>query len=51
MPTDLLRQVWGFDGFRPGQQEIVEAVAEGRVPGAPAPDAEGDGTPEAAARG
>ncbi|WP_304618268.1 DNA helicase RecQ [Paracoccus sp. (in: a-proteobacteria)] len=27
---DLLRQVWGFDGFRPGQQEIVEAVAEGR---------------------
>ena len=30
MPTDLLRQVWGFDGFRPGQQEIVEAVAEGR---------------------
>lgn len=30
MPTDLLRQVWGFDGFRPGQQEIVEAVAQGR---------------------
>ncbi|SDK50986.1 DNA helicase RecQ [Paracoccus chinensis] len=30
MPGDLLRQVWGFDGFRPGQQEIVEAVAEGR---------------------
>ena len=30
MPTDLLRQVWGFDGFRPGQQEIVEAVAAGR---------------------
>lgn len=30
MPTDLLRQVWGFDGFRPGQQEIVEAVADGR---------------------
>lgn len=27
---DLLRQVWGFDGFRPGQQEIVEAVAAGR---------------------
>nr|WP_111301471.1 DNA helicase RecQ [Paracoccus saliphilus] len=27
---DLLRQVWGFDGFRPGQQEIVEAVAQGR---------------------
>lgn len=30
MPTDLLRQVWGFDGFRPGQREIVETVAEGR---------------------
>ncbi|TRW98586.1 DNA helicase RecQ [Paracoccus sp. M683] len=30
MPTDLLRQVWGFDGFRPGQEEIVRAVAEGR---------------------
>ena len=26
---DLLRQVWGFDGFRPGQGEIVEAVAAG----------------------
>lgn len=30
MSADLLRQVWGFDGFRPGQQEIVEAVAAGR---------------------
>ena len=30
MPQDLLRQVWGFDGFRPGQQEIVETVAAGR---------------------
>ncbi|AXC49176.1 DNA helicase RecQ [Paracoccus suum] len=30
MPTDLLREVWGFDAFRPGQQEIVEAVAAGR---------------------
>ena len=27
---DLLRQVWGFDGFRPGQGEIVQTVAEGR---------------------
>ena len=27
--NDLLRQVWGFDGFRPGQQDIVEAVAQG----------------------
>ncbi|AYE87508.1 DNA helicase RecQ [Sulfitobacter sp. D7] len=25
----LLRDVFGFDGFRPGQQEIVEAVTEG----------------------
>lgn len=30
MPTDLLRQVWGFDGFRPGQREIVETVASGQ---------------------
>lgn len=30
MPTDLLRQVWGFDEFRPGQREIVETVAAGR---------------------
>jgi ATP-dependent DNA helicase RecQ len=28
--SDLLRQVWGFDGFRPGQGEIVEAVAAGQ---------------------
>ena len=26
----LLREVWGFDGFRPGQGEIVAAVAAGR---------------------
>ncbi|WBU52738.1 DNA helicase RecQ [Paracoccus sp. SCSIO 75233] len=30
MQADLLRQIFGFDGFRPGQQEIVEAVADGR---------------------
>lgn len=29
MPADLLRQVWGFDDFRPGQREIVEAVRDG----------------------
>ena len=29
MPTDLLRQVWGFDGFRPGQRDIVDSVAAG----------------------
>ena len=26
----LLRDIFGFDGFRPGQQEIVEAVTEGK---------------------
>lgn len=26
----LLRQVFGFDGFRPGQEEIVKAVAAGQ---------------------
>lgn len=30
MPTTLLRQIWGFDDFRPGQQEIVEAVSAGQ---------------------
>ncbi len=31
MPRDLdfLKSVFGFDGFRPGQAEIVEAVAQG----------------------
>ena len=27
---DLLKSIFGFDGFRPGQGEIVEAVASGR---------------------
>ncbi|MEM1277878.1 MAG: RecQ family ATP-dependent DNA helicase, partial [Pseudomonadota bacterium] len=27
---DLLRSIFGFDGFRPGQQEIVDAVAARR---------------------
>ena len=26
----LLRDVFGFDAFRPGQQDIVEAVVDGR---------------------
>ncbi|PZO68268.1 MAG: DNA helicase RecQ [Paracoccus denitrificans] len=30
MSEALLAEVWGFDAFRPGQQEIVEAVASGR---------------------
>jgi ATP-dependent DNA helicase RecQ len=28
-PLPLLRDVFGFDAFRPGQEEIVEAVAKG----------------------
>ena len=26
----LLRDVFGFDAFRPGQEEIVQAVTEGQ---------------------
>ncbi|PFG61648.1 ATP-dependent DNA helicase RecQ [Thioclava sp. ES.031] len=29
-PAELLARVWGFDAFRPGQEEIVRAVIEGR---------------------
>ncbi|THD85741.1 DNA helicase RecQ [Aliigemmobacter aestuarii] len=29
-PRSLLAQVFGFDAFRPGQEEIVQAVLEGR---------------------
>ena len=29
-PDLLLHQVWGFAGFRPGQEEIVQAVIEGQ---------------------
>jgi ATP-dependent DNA helicase RecQ len=29
-PTTLLRDVFGFDGFRPGQEEIVDAVTAGQ---------------------
>ena len=29
-PDVLLHQVWGFAGFRPGQQEIVQAVIAGQ---------------------
>ncbi|CUX83613.1 MAG: ATP-dependent DNA helicase RecQ [Roseibaca calidilacus] len=28
-PQAILKQVFGFDGFRPGQAEIVDSVAEG----------------------
>ena len=29
-PLDVLRQVFGFERFRPGQREVIEAVLEGR---------------------
>ncbi|MGV8985654.1 MAG: DNA helicase RecQ [Cypionkella sp.] len=29
-PDALLHQVWGFAGFRPGQEEIVQAVIDGQ---------------------
>jgi len=29
-PEDVLRDVFGFDAFRPGQAEVIEAVLEGR---------------------
>ncbi|MDG1282500.1 MAG: DEAD/DEAH box helicase, partial [Pseudorhodobacter sp.] len=29
-PADLLASVFGFDAFRPGQAEIVDAVLAGR---------------------
>ncbi|MCE8471257.1 DEAD/DEAH box helicase, partial [Rhodovulum sulfidophilum] len=29
-PHALLQSIFGFDAFRPGQQDIVEAVASGR---------------------
>jgi ATP-dependent DNA helicase RecQ len=29
-PTDLLHSVFGFSGYRPGQEEIVDAVMAGR---------------------
>ncbi|TNE93958.1 MAG: DEAD/DEAH box helicase, partial [Rhodobacteraceae bacterium] len=28
-PAELLARVWGFDAFRPGQEEIVRAVIAG----------------------
>ena len=29
-PQDLLHSIFGFPGFRPGQEEIVDAVMAGR---------------------
>ncbi len=28
--TDVLKNVFGYDTFRPGQQEVIETVLEGR---------------------
>ncbi len=30
LPTQTLRDIFGFSGFRPGQEEIVRAVLAGR---------------------
>ncbi len=29
-PLDVLREVFGYDAFRPGQEEVIEAVLRGR---------------------
>ena len=30
MPLNVLKEVFGFDSFRPGQEEVIQAVLEGR---------------------
>ncbi|CAN5889428.1 hypothetical protein BH23ACT11_BH23ACT11_20430 [soil metagenome] len=30
MPLNVLKEVFGFDSFRPGQQDVIEAVLDGR---------------------
>src|SRR3712207_3903587 len=30
MPTRVLKEIFGFDSFRPGQEEAIRAVLEGR---------------------
>src|SRR3712207_2109400 len=30
MPTRVLKEIFGFDAFRPGQEEAIRAVLEGR---------------------
>lgn len=30
LPLQTLQRVWGFDGFRPGQQEAIESILQGR---------------------
>jgi len=29
-PKDILKEIWGYDSFRPPQEEIVQAVLENR---------------------
>src|ERR671921_1115975 len=30
MPLKVLKEIFGFDSFRPGQEEVIRAVREGR---------------------
>ncbi len=30
MPSRVLKEIFGFDSFRPGQEEAIRAVLEGR---------------------
>jgi len=30
MPQDVLKEIFGFDSFRPGQEGVIRAVLEGR---------------------
>ena len=30
MPSKVLKEIFGFDSFRPGQEEAIRAVLEGR---------------------
>ena len=30
MPLNVLKEIFGFDAFRPGQEEVIRAVLDGR---------------------